>query len=131
MNDIPSIERAIEPLSDDPAENLDRFIVEAMELGCVWGLQGPDGWALSGSEDHDDIDVMPFWSQESFARAHCQDDWKDYQPVAVDLEEFLEDWLPGMHEDVLLVGINWNDALEGEEIEPLDLLEEFEQEMSD
>ena len=42
MNDIPSIESAIEPLSDDPAENLDRFIVEAMELGCVWGLEGPD-----------------------------------------------------------------------------------------
>ena len=83
MNDIPSIESAIEPLSDDPAENLDRFIVEAMELGCVWGLQGPDGWALSGSEDHDDIDVMPFWSQESFAQAHCQDDWSAYKPVAI------------------------------------------------
>lgn len=131
MNDIPSIEGSIDPLSDDPAENLDRFIVEAMELGCVWGLQGTEGWALSGSEAHDDIDVMPFWSQESFARAHCEGDWKDYQPVAVDLEEFLEDWLPGMHEDVLLVGINWNSELEGEEVEPLDLLEEFEQEMGD
>lgn len=127
MNDTVTIE----PLGDDPAENLDRFIVEAMELGCVWGLQGPDGWALCDSEEHDDVDVMPFWSQESFARTHCVDDWKDYQPVPVDLEEFLEDWLPGMHEDVLLVGINWNKELEGEEMEPLDLLEEFEAEMSD
>lgn len=32
MNDTVTIE----PLGDDPAENLDRFIVEAMELGCVW-----------------------------------------------------------------------------------------------
>jgi hypothetical protein len=127
MNDI----IATDPLSDDPAENLDRFIVEAMELGCVWGLEGPDGWALSASEAHDDVDVMPFWSQEGFARAHCQDDWKDYTPVAIELVEFLEDWLPGMHEDVLLVGINWNEELEGEEIEPLDLLEEFELEMGE
>ena len=34
MNDI----IATDPLSDDPAENLDRFIVEAMELGCVWAV---------------------------------------------------------------------------------------------
>lgn len=127
MNDI----IATDPLSDDPAENLDRFIVEAMELGCVWGLEGPDGWALSASEAHDDVDVMPFWSQESFALAHCQDDWEIYKPVAIDLVEFLEDWLPGMHEDVLLVGINWNIELEGEELEPLDLLEEFEAEMGE
>ncbi len=127
MNDI----IATDPLSDDPAENLDRFIVEAMELGCVWGLEGPDGWALSASEAHDDVDVMPFWSQEGFARSHCQDDWKDYKPVAIELVEFLEDWLPGMHEDVLLVGINWNEELEGEELEPLDLLEEFELEMGE
>lgn len=127
MNDI----IATDPLSDDPAENLDRFIVEAMELGCVWGLEGADGWALSASEAHDDVDVMPFWSQESFAQAHCQDDWKDYKAVAIDLVEFLEDWLPGMHEDVLLVGINWNAELEGEELEPLDLLEEFELEMGE
>lgn len=127
MNDSISLD----PLSDDPAENLDRFIVEAMQYGCVWGLQGPEGWALTGSEAHDDIDVMPFWSQEAFARVHCQDDWQSYQPVAVDLEEFLEDWLPGMHEDVLLIGVNWNAELEGDELEPLDLLEEFEQEMTD
>ncbi len=44
-------------------------------------------------------------------------------------EEFLDDWLPGMHSDVLLVGVNWNVDLEGAEIEPLDLLEEFEAEL--
>lgn len=127
MNDI----TAIDPLSDDSAENLDRFIVEAMESGCVWGLEGPDGWALSASEAHEDVDVMPFWSQESFAQAHCQDDWEGYKAVAVDLIEFLEEWLPGLHEDVLLVGVNWNIELEGEELEPLDLLEEFELEMGE
>ena len=29
----------------------------------------------------------------------------------------------------MLVGINWNSVLEGEEIEPLDLLEEFDAEL--
>lgn len=49
--------------------------------------------------------------------------------MALSLDEFLEDWLPGMHEDVYLVGVNWNQDLEGLEIEPLDLLEEIENEL--
>lgn len=120
-----------EPLSDNDSENFDRFIVEAIENGCVWSLQGPEGWALCGSEKYENTDVMPFWSQEAFARVHCQEDWKDYEPVAIELEEFLEDWLTGMHEDVILAGINWDEELEGVEMEPLDLLEEFDQELAD
>ncbi|MDA9371956.1 DUF2750 domain-containing protein, partial [Porticoccaceae bacterium] len=51
-------------------------------------------------------------------------------PVAIELEEFLDDWLPGMHSDVLMVGVNWNAELAGREVEPLDLLEDFDMEMS-
>jgi hypothetical protein len=36
-----------------------------------------------------------------------------------------------MHEDLLLLGVNWNKDLDGDEMEPLDLLEEFELEMGD
>jgi hypothetical protein len=45
------------------------------------------------------------------------------------MEEFLDDWLTGMHEDVHRAGVNWNEDLEGQELEPLDLLEEFESEL--
>jgi hypothetical protein len=118
------------PLSDDPSENLDRFIVEALQQGCIWGLEGPEGWALTASERYPNSNVMPLWSQREFAQGHCQEEWRIYQPVAIDLEEFLDDWLTGMHNDELLVGVNWNQNLEGEELEPLDLLQEFEQEMA-
>lgn len=118
-----------EPLSNNEEENFDRFIVEAIATGCVWGLEGPDGWALCPSEKHNDTDVMPFWSQPEFAQAHCVDEWSVYTPVAVSLEELLDEWLPGMHEDVFLVGINWDAEMEGMEIEPLDLLSEIEGEL--
>lgn len=119
----------MEPLSTNLQENFDRLIVECLEQGCIWGLQdGTENWALVGSTDHDDIDVIPFWSSKSLAEALCSGDWGVYKPVAIDIEEFLDDWLPGMHGDVLLVGVNWDVDLEGMEIEPLDLLEEFEAE---
>ncbi|MYM64525.1 DUF2750 domain-containing protein [Pseudomaricurvus sp. HS19] len=119
----------MEPLSNNPEENLDRFIVEAIATGCVWALEGPDGFALCPSEGSDDIDVMPFWSQPEFAQAVCIDEWSVYKPVPVALEEFLDEWIDGMHADVLLVGINWSEELDGLEIEPLDLAEEFDMEL--
>jgi hypothetical protein len=118
-----------ESLSDDVEENFDRFIVEAMETGCVWGLEGPDGWAVCPSEKHDDTDVMPFWSQPEFAQTHCVDDWSVYKVVPISTEELLDEWLPGMHDDVVLVGINWDADMEGLEVEPLDLLSEFDGEI--
>jgi len=113
-------------LGDDYDENRDIFIAEAIETGCVWGLENEDGWALCPSLKNETIEVMPFWSQPEYAELHCQEEWADYDVVPISLEELLEDWLPGMHEDVLLVGVNWNAKLEGLEMEPLDLLEEVD-----
>jgi hypothetical protein len=120
----------MEPLSNDLQENLDRMVVESLENGCVWGLQDTaENWALVGSTDNDSIDVIPFWSNQQFAEALCTGEWDIYTPVAIEMEEFLDDWLPGMHSDVLMVGVNWTPDLEGQEMEPLDLLEEFEAEL--
>jgi hypothetical protein len=116
-------------LSNNHEENHRLFFEEAVSTGCVWGLQHSDeSWALSASEKHPDTNVMPFWSQPEYAQCHATDDWADHEVVAISLEEFLEDWLLGMHNDVVLVGINWDAELEGEEHEPLDVLDTFENE---
>ncbi|MCX2783016.1 DUF2750 domain-containing protein [Microbulbifer thermotolerans] len=119
----------IEPLSDDFEHNCARFLPEAAAQGCVWALEGNEGFALCESVKYPQTEVMPFWSQREFAEIHVEGDWAEYQVVPIDLEEFMDDWLTGMHEDVLLVGINWNRELEGIEMEPLDLLEQLEQEL--
>ena len=121
----------MEALSDDLQTNYDRLIVEALQLGCVWGLRDEQGqWALVESEADASIDVMPFWSHIDLVTPLCSGEWSIYSPVAIELEEFLDDWLPGMHSDVLMVGVNWNAELAGREMEPLDLLEDFDTEMS-
>ena len=114
----------------DFQENFDRLIVESLENGCVWGLKDKDdNWALVDSDQVSGIDVIPFWSNQQLAEMHCTDQWAIYEPVAIAMEEFLDDWLIGMHEDVIRVGVNWNQDLEGQEVEPLDLLAEFEAEL--
>ena len=120
----------MQPLSDNHQENYDRLIIESLEQGCIWGLRdSEDNWAMVESAIDPDIGVIPFWSNKELACQLCNDEWAIYKPVAIAIEEFLDDWLTGMHEDVLRVGINWNAELEGQELEPLDLLEEFESEL--
>lgn len=114
-----------ELLSDDFDINYDRFLEEAIETGCVWGLESDEGWALCPSEFNPDLEVLPLWSQPEYAQLHVVDEWSDYRVVPISLEELLDEWLPGLHDDITLIGPNWNPQLEGDEVEPLDLLEEF------
>jgi len=113
-------------LSDDFDENYERFIQDAISTGCVWGLESADGWAVCPALQNEELDVMPLWSQPEFAEIHCRDEWNGYKAVPIALEELLDDWLPGMHEDLVMIGTNWDASLEGLEIEPLDLLEEVD-----
>ncbi|WP_185234835.1 DUF2750 domain-containing protein [Teredinibacter franksiae] len=120
-----------EMLGEDHDENYDIFIEDALETGCVWGLEHSEGWAICPSNKNETLDVMPMWSQPEYAEFHCRQEWKDYKPVPIAVEELLDDWLPGMHEDLLLIGPNWNTELEGLEVEPLDLLEDVDRSAAD
>ncbi len=110
-------------LSDDPEHNYELFITEVLEKGQVWGLKNDEGWALCDSIEFEETDVFPFWSSEHDARAQCSGDWAIYEASALTLDEFLQDWLPGMHEDGAMVGPNWDSELNGLETEPRDLAE--------
>jgi hypothetical protein len=108
-------------LTSDLEANYQRFIENILESGQVWGLQSDEGWVVVDSTEFEDSEVMPFWSEEVYAKAHCVGEWANFRPVAMDLDEFVEDWLAGMVEDGILVGPNWNDDLDGLEIEPEEL----------
>lgn len=110
----------------DLDEIYDQFVEDAIATGCVWALEGEDGFAIVPSSSNEDIDVMPLWSQPEFAKEACQEEWAQYKPVPISVEELLDEWLPGMHEDVVMVGIDWDENLDGEEVEPLDLLEDID-----
>jgi hypothetical protein len=113
-------------LKSDSQKNYIQFFEDSISMGFIWGLQSEEGWAQCESNKFKDAIVMPFWSQAEYAKNHCSGEWSNYEAIAIDLEEFLDDWLTGMHEDVILVGVNWDENLEGEDYEPLDILYEYE-----
>ncbi|MDB6026527.1 MAG: hypothetical protein JWM68_2750 [Verrucomicrobiales bacterium] len=102
-----------------------KFIEQVLETGEVWGLQSVDGWCVSGDEGKES---MPFWSDRAGAAACAKEEWSGFEPTSIPLEEFVENWLPGMAEDGVVVGTNWNADLGGVESKPLELKQELEKE---
>ncbi len=107
-------------------ERYERFIERIKKAGEIWGLKNADGWCVSDSNNNDDVQVMPFWSDRAYAQQCAKEEWANYVPTAIDLVSFTTKWLPGLAKDKLLVGTNWSSHLIGEEIEPLALKEKLE-----
>lgn len=103
------------------------FINEVKDSGVIWGLQFEDEWVVCDSQDDESTDVMPLWSTERAARLLCCDEWKDYVPAAIPLEEFFEDWVNDLHADNVMIGVEWDENLSGIELDAM----EFAQSLAD
>jgi len=112
-------------LGNDYLENYQLFIDQILETGEVWGIVQDEGCAMCESTEDESKTVLPFWSEKELAEMHCEGDWQEYQTEKIDLQEFVESWLPGMKEDNFLLGPNWNSGLQGLEIEPAELISMF------
>lgn len=109
---------------------LEKFIKRVSENKEVWGLESDDGWFVCESNEYEDTLVMLFWSDRAYAQ-QCKDqhDLSEYHPAVLDLDEFIEQWLEGLDQDGLLVGLNWSVNLIGKESEPMDIAEALEEEL--
>ena len=106
-------------LTDDIQANLQRFISETQKESLVWGLcDKEEGWLACDSAQFENSEVMPFWSNQADAAVHAVEEWEGFEVKSIPLDVFVEDWLITLSEDGVLIGVNWNTALEGEEIEP-------------
>lgn len=105
-------------LKIESKKRYDMFLKRVMENEVVWGLQIDDKWCVCESTKYHDTQVMPFWSDEAYAKQCAKKEWSHYIPTAIPLDAFLQNWLPGMDEDNLLAGVNWNVHLVGAEEEP-------------
>ena len=109
-------------------DNHRRFIQRAVRSGAVWGLKSEDEtWVVSPSNHDEDRRVMPFWSDEAYARRCRKGPWMEFLPTAIPLDLFLEKWLPGLDQRGEFVGTNWDGNLCGMEVYPLALKQQLEE----
>lgn len=88
----------------------EHFIKQIVDLEEIWGLY-KGGWALAGTDEGET--VIPFWSHEEYANLCAKEDWEDFNPKLIPLEEFIEDFLPGLEEDGILPGVFYTPGNQG------------------
>lgn len=108
-------------LGENEDDNYQLFLDQVQQTEQIWGLYSEDGWALCPSVEFEETEVFPFWSDERYAAALCTEEWSVYTPKSISMEDFMTDWLPGIHEDNAMVGLNWDTEMSGIEVEPADL----------
>lgn len=94
------------------------FLEQAVATGCVWTLRGDDGGVLMSAEGKE---CIPVWPSEAFAATWAVDDWADSAPFMIDLDAWMQRWLPGMQTDGLSVVVFPDDAEEGLVLRPKEL----------
>lgn len=102
-----------------------RFIEQVKADNLMWGLRFGDEWVVCDSTEFEDTEVMPLWSTEAEAQAQCVDEWSEYEPFEITLAEFLEIWVEDLSEDGVRIGPNWNEELDGVELDVLEMVKEF------
>lgn len=112
-------------MSNVDESRLDRFCARAAAAGEVWVLTEGDDCAVVESNDYE-AEVMPFWSEKASAERATTGDWACYAVSRIPLDEFIGSWLPSLDEDDYLVGPDWDEELEGDEIEPAELFRRLE-----
>jgi hypothetical protein len=92
-------------------DTLQAFLTDIKPSQTFWALQDTDSedWVVLDSINFEQTDVMPLWSTEELAQAHCIDEWQHYKPAAISIADWLEFWLEDLHEDGVVVGVNWLD----------------------
>ncbi|MCW3167865.1 DUF2750 domain-containing protein [Chryseobacterium sp. 09-1422] len=99
-------------------EKYEYFIRKVADFELIWGLNS-DGWALYG--DSKGNRVLPLWPEKEFAEVCAVDEWKDYIPEAIELENFLHKWVSGMTNDNTLISVFPTVISSGLIISPSDL----------
>lgn len=110
-----------------PELRFEYALSEMIENKEVWGLYGNNGWLLLQAEDEA---CLPIWPHKAFAEAWEKDDFPDCKPKAIDLDAWMDQWLPGMLKNGTLVLVfPLGEDEEGIMLDATEILECFTEEM--
>ncbi|SEW25224.1 Protein of unknown function [Chryseobacterium wanjuense] len=111
-------------MSED--ERYDYFIRKVADFEEIWGLSD-NGWALLG--DNAGNQILPLWPEKEFAELCAIDQWKGYKPEVIQLDNFIEKWIPGMLNDKTLINVFLIPNGKGIVISPDDLNSDLQEEL--
>lgn len=80
------------------------FIKKIVDWEEVWSLKDEDGWAELGLDGET---YFPVWAKEDYSELCRSEEWRNYHSEAIDLYEFMQDWIPRLKKDGMRITIMW------------------------
>ena len=109
-------------------ERYSYFIKRVVDLEKVWSLRNKEGWGLAS--DSIGNEVVPVWSHVEYAKLCINDEWRNCLPEAINLQEWMDKWIPGMIKDRRKVGVFPTIVSKGVVINPEKLRDDLNDELS-
>jgi hypothetical protein len=105
------------------------FVKRAASHGELWGLRGAGGWVVAGDDEGNKH--FPVWPHPRFAEACATGPWDGEKPVAIDVDEWIEAWLPKLEEDGMRVAVFQKPDEQGVGVAPERLKKDLESEVAE
>ena len=86
----------------DRTARLKHFVKRVCGWDEVWSIKDDD-WVFSGAEDG--TEVFQVWPNEVYAKLYCVGEWEGCQPAAIQLDDFLENFLRPFQVERVKVGV--------------------------
>jgi hypothetical protein len=104
------------------------FVKRAAGHGELWALRGEDGWVVA--EDDQRLQHFPVWPHPRYAQLCADDAWRDGTPVSIDVDEWVENWLPDLGRDGMRIAVFQTPNDEGVSVSPKRLKRDLADELS-
>jgi hypothetical protein len=79
------------------AERYSHLVRQVADFQAVWGLRSLSGWVSMGDDTGERL--FPIWPHERYTQVFISGDWSDTKPTAIELDDWIETWLPNMVAD--------------------------------
>lgn len=99
----------------DEAQRLALFVRTVTASGTLWGLRAKT-WARSAAAG--EREALALWSTRASATRCIDGAWADFVAAPIDLDAFVEQWLPGMAEDGIVAVLMATPTRAGVIVEP-------------
>jgi catechol 2,3-dioxygenase-like lactoylglutathione lyase family enzyme len=103
------------------------FVKRAASHGQLWGLRGGDGWVTA--EDDEGDQHFPVWPHPRFAQTLATGPWSDAAPMAIDIDEWVEEWLSELDGDGIRIAVFQTPADQGVSVPPARLQRDLKAEL--
>jgi hypothetical protein len=111
-----------------PPARYEYFVKRVADWEAIWSLGSDEGYAVMG--DDDGHELLPVWPHELFAAASATGDWTANKLRRIDLDAWMERWLPGLERDGRMVAVFPSPNRKGVVVPPERLRHDLQAELS-